>query len=70
MEPSFWCEHFLLGLCEIGLFGGRPYERNCRACIAAGENNPAYAIKLKQAREQSHPSTKPPVSGCCDPVTP
>lgn len=70
MEPSSSCEHFLLGVCELGLFGGRPYARNCTACIVAGENNPAYATKLFQAREISHPSHRPPISGCCDPVIP
>lgn len=70
MEPSNLCEYFCLGVCELGLFGGRPYERNCRACMAAGENNTEYAAKLFKARETTHPPNRPPVSGCCDPVIP
>lgn len=70
MEPSNWCEHFCLGICELGLFGGRPLEGNCRACLAAGENTHEYADQLQAARAISHPPTAAPVSGCCDPIQP
>lgn len=69
MEPSLLCDHLCLGACDLGLFGGKPYEWNCRECIAAGENNPNYAAILRRAHEATHPPSQAPVSGCCDPIT-
>lgn len=59
------CQYYKGG-CELGLFGGKPLPDNCRECILAGENNAAYAEKLREAHARSHPSTAPRVSGCCD----
>ena len=66
MEPSFSCDHHEAGTCKLGLFGGEPYPRNCIACIAAGENHPAYATALFENAIKSHPPDRPAVSGCCD----
>jgi hypothetical protein len=68
MELSFSCNHHEPpSKCKLGLFGGKPYPRNCAACIAAGENNPAYATALFTRALNSHPLDKPAISGCCDP---
>jgi hypothetical protein len=68
MEPSISCEHLTVTTCTLGLFGGRPYPRNCVACIAAGENRPDYARELFARQAITHPPGKPAISGCCDPV--
>lgn len=59
------CEHYQNG-CRLGLHGGKPLPGNCRACMAAGENNEEYAAKLFAAFERSHPPGVRKVSGCCD----
>ena len=60
------CGYFINQGCQLGLFGGKPHAGNCRECVKSGENNPEYAAKLFAAREISHPSSAPKVSGCCD----
>lgn len=63
MTPD--CPHYSAG-CLLKLHGGQPLPGNCRACIAAGENNPDYAAALFARFERSHPPDRPRVSGCCD----
>ena len=62
--------HSELGHCSLGLFGGRPLQGNCRACIANGENTPAYAEQLFARAALAHPPDKMRISGCCDPPSP
>jgi len=54
--------------CGLGFYGGKPYLGNCTECATSGENTPEHAAQLIATREISHPSNKPAVSGCCDPV--
>lgn len=53
--------------CALGMYGGKPYLRNCEECISNGENNSAFADGLRQSSEKSHPASMPPIHGCCDP---
>lgn len=66
------CPHYTRernhGLCAIGLFGGKPWAGNCRDCIAKGNNNEAFAAKLRETRRRSHPDGVDRISGCCDPI--
>jgi hypothetical protein len=52
--------------CALGLYGGKPFVGNCRACITNGENTPEFAQALNARAEQSHPSSQRKISGCCD----
>jgi len=55
--------------CSVGLYGGKPWIGNCRACIQAGENNPEFAASLTDRAARSHPANRAKVSGCCDSAT-
>lgn len=59
------CQHFD-GTCRLGLFGGKPHQGNCKACIEFGENNQEYANSLFASYQNSHPLSKSRISGCCD----
>ena len=37
------CKFYTDGKCELGYHNGKPHAGNCRACIAAGENNKEFA---------------------------
>jgi len=52
--------------CALALYGGRPSTGTCRKCCAAGENTPEFAAALFARLEQSHPTNRPRLSGCCD----
>ena len=52
--------------CELGLYGGAPYLKNCQQCLAAGENTEEFARALQATHAASHPASRPRLSGCCD----
>ncbi len=60
------CEFLSDGKCSIGLYGGKPYPQNCRACMAQGNNSKEFAEALFASREKTHPPKVRRVSGCCD----
>jgi hypothetical protein len=52
--------------CALGFYGGEPKLCECQQCVKAGENTVEFAAALVSALDQSHPSSAPRVSGCCD----
>jgi hypothetical protein len=54
---SSLCEFFADGRCILGYHKGKPFERNCRACIAAGENNREHANRLPTFAAQIRSAT-------------
>ncbi len=46
------CEFLAGGRCALGYHGGKPHAGNCRACIAAGENNQAHADRMPRFSAQ------------------
>jgi hypothetical protein len=55
-------------VCQLGLYGGKPYVGNCLTCVREGNNNTAFAAALFARQAITHPPGKPAISGCCDPV--
>jgi hypothetical protein len=51
------CEFFVDGRCGLGYHNGKPHAGNCRACIAAGENNREHANRLPTFAAQIRSAT-------------
>jgi hypothetical protein len=51
------CEFFQDGKCGLGYHNGKPHEGNCRACIAARENNREHANRIPNFAAQVKSAT-------------
>ena len=56
----------MVGVCSLGLYGGRPTVTECQRCLSAGENNPDTKAAADQLANRTHPLTANRISGCCD----
>jgi len=45
-----------MGVCQLGLYGGRPSTGVCTSCIKSGNNTPAYAQSQRLAASLNTPT--------------
>jgi len=57
--PSESCQFYLNKSCTLGLHDSTPTEGNCRACMAASENNEQYAKGILEKRKQAFANPSP-----------
>jgi len=57
--PSESCQFYANASCTLGLHESKPTEGNCRACMAAGENNEQYAKGILEKRKQAFANPSP-----------